>query len=101
MAFDAAEALDRVEEPRLAADGQIEPAVAVGDDIEPRGLLGVDHAGDRVEVLLAEDRLAHGRLERPAVQALREPERPRIRAGDGGRQHQIASDSQHWTSLLS
>src|SRR6266446_729238 len=35
MAFDAAEPLDRIEEPRLAADGEVEPAVAVGDDIGP------------------------------------------------------------------
>src|SRR2546428_8601744 len=73
MTFDAAEPLDRVEEPRLAADGEVEPAVAVGDDVEPRGLLGVDHARDRVEVLLAENRLAHRRLERAPVQALGEP----------------------------
>ena len=54
MAVDAAEPLDRIEEPGLAADGQIEAAVAVGHDIEPGGFLFGDDAGDRVEILLAE-----------------------------------------------
>ena len=95
VALDAAEPLDRIEEPGLAADGQIEPAVAVGHDVEPGGLLRVDHAGDRVQVLLAEERVAQRRLERPPAQALVEPERTRIRAGDRRRQHQIARDFQH------
>src|SRR5207244_11487229 len=98
VALDAAEPLDRIEEPRLAADGQVEPAVAVGHDVEPRGLLRVDHARDRVEVLLAKDRIAERRLERPAAQALVEPERAWIRSGDGRRQHQVARHLQH--SLL-
>ena len=67
MAVDAAQPLDRVEEPRLAADREIEAAVAVGDDVEPGGLLGVDDGGDGVEILLAEQRVAHRRLnERPS-----------------------------------
>src|SRR5262249_59227332 len=81
MAFDAAEPLDRVEEPGLAADRQVEARVAVGDDVEPGRFLGVDDARDRVQVLLAEDRVAERRLERPSAQALGEPERPGIGPG--------------------
>ena len=95
VAVDSAEPLDRVEEPRLAAYGQIEPRVAVGHDVEPGGLLRVDDARDRVQVLLAKDRVAERRFEQPPVQALGEPERPGIGPGDGGRQHQILGDSQH------
>ena len=54
MAVDAAETLDRIEEPGLAAHGQIEAAVAVRHDVEPGGFLLGDDAGDRVEILLAE-----------------------------------------------
>ena len=62
MALDAADALDRIEEPRFAADREIEPAVAVGDDVEARGFLRVDDRGDRVEILFAEQRFAQRRL---------------------------------------
>jgi len=51
MAVDAAQPFDGIEEPRLAAHGEIEAAVAVGHDIEPRGFLLGDDAGDRVEIL--------------------------------------------------
>ena len=71
VALDAAQPLDRIEEPRLAADREVEAAVAVGDDVEPGRLLRVDHRGDGVEVLLAEQRVAHRRLERAAVEVLR------------------------------
>src|SRR5262249_56580935 len=80
MAFDAAEPLDRIEEPGLATDRQVEARVAVGDDVEPGRLLRVDDARDRVQILLAEDRVAERRLERSPAQALGEPEGPRIRA---------------------
>ena len=86
MAVDAAEALDRIEEPRLAADREVEPAVAVGDDVEPGRLLRIDDRGDRIEILLAKQRFAERRLERPAVQAAVEPQRTRIGPGDRGRQ---------------
>src|SRR2546428_10387340 len=95
VAFDAAEALDRIEEPRLAADGQVEPTVTVGHDVEARGLLGVDDARDRVQVLLAKERISERRLERAAAQALVEPKRAGIRPGDGRPQQQIARDTQH------
>ena len=95
MALDAAETLDRIEEPGLAADGQIEAAVAVGHDIEPGGFLLGDDAGDRVEILLAEQRIAERGLERSAVQAAVEPERPRVGAGDGGGQDHVARDGEH------
>ena len=95
VALDAAQPFDGIEEPRLAADGEIEAAVAVGHDIEPGGFLLGDDAGDRVEILLAEQQIAQRRLERPAGQAAVEPERARIGAGDGGRQDHIARDREH------
>ena len=95
MAFDAAETFDGIEEPRLAADGEIEAAVAVGHDIEPGGFLLGDDAGDRIEILFAEQRIAQRRLERPAVEAAVEPERPRVGAGDGGGQDHVARDGEH------
>jgi hypothetical protein len=73
MALDPAEALDRIEEPRLAAHRQVEAAVAVGHDVEPGRFLFGDDAGDRVEVLLAEQRIAQRRPERSPVQAAVEP----------------------------
>src|SRR5439155_14417076 len=69
VTVDAAQPLDRVEEPRLAADDEVEAAVAVCDDVEPGGLLCVDDRRDGVEVLLAKERVAQGRLERAAVAA--------------------------------
>ena len=53
MAGDAAQALYRIEEPALAADREVETAVAVGDDVEASGLLRVDNRSYGVEVLLA------------------------------------------------
>ncbi len=73
MAADAAETLDRVEKPRLAADREIEAAVAVGDDVETGRLLRVDDRGDGVEVLLAKQRVAECGLERAAGKAGIEP----------------------------
>ncbi len=78
VAADAAEAFDWIKEPGLAAHGQIEAAVAVRDDIEPCGFLLGDDAGDRVEILLAEQGIAERGLERPAGQAAVEPMRPRV-----------------------
>ena len=63
MACDAAETLDRIEEPRFAADREIEAAVAVGHDVEPGGFLFSDDARDRIEVLLAEQGVAERGLE--------------------------------------
>ena len=95
VATDAAETLDGIKEPGLAAHGQIEAAVAVGHDIEPCRLLLGDDAGDRVEILLAEQGLAERGLERSAGQAAIEPKRSRIGAGDGGGQNHIARDGEH------
>src|SRR5215470_13675364 len=95
VAAETAEALDGVEEPGLAADGQVEAAVAVGHDVEPRGLLGIDDRSHGVLILLAEHRVAQRRLERAAGEVLVVPERARIRAGDGGGQLHVARDSQH------
>ena len=63
VALDAAQPLDRIEEPRLAADREIEAAVAVGDDVEPGGLLRIDDRRDGVEILLAEQGVAERRLD--------------------------------------
>src|SRR5215475_10532727 len=54
VAVHTAKPLDRVEKPGFAADREIKAAVAVGDDVETRGLLRVDDRGDGVEILLAE-----------------------------------------------
>ena len=74
MAAHPAETFDRIEEPRFAADSEVEAAVAVGDDVEPRRLLRIDDRGDRVEILLAEQRIAERRLERPPAEARVEPQ---------------------------
>ncbi len=95
MAADATEAFDGIEEPRLAAHGEVETAVAVRDDIEPRGFLFGDDAGDRVEILFAEQGIAERGLEGTAGEAAVKPERPRIGAGNGGGQNHIARDSEH------
>ena len=73
VAADAAEPLDRVEEPRLTADNEVEAAVAVGHDFEAGGLLGVDDRRDGVEVLLTKQRVAERRFERPPIKAPVEP----------------------------
>ncbi len=95
MAVHAAEAFDRVEEPGFAAYGEVKAAVAVGHDVQARCLLRVDDGGNGVEVLLAEQRLAQRRFERPPAQAHVEPQRARIGAGDRGWQYQITGCFQH------
>ena len=95
MAVDPAQALDRIEKPRLAADIEIEAAVAIGHDVEPGGFLRVDHRGDRIEILLAEHRVAHRRLERAAVEVLVVPQRSRIGPGDRGRHDHVAGGFEH------
>ncbi|PYQ00951.1 MAG: hypothetical protein DMF83_26865 [Acidobacteria bacterium] len=99
VAGDAAQPLDDVEEPRLAADGEVEARVAVGDDVEPRHLLLADETRHRVEVLLAEARVTERVLEAAPAQFLDEPLRPRIGAGDRRRQHEVAGGAQHGTTL--
>jgi len=100
MARDAAEPLDRIEEPRLAADREIEAAVAVRHDVEPGGFLFGDNAGNRVEVLLAEQRVAKRGSKRAAVEAAVEPQRAWVRARDGGRHDHVARDGEHGASLM-
>jgi len=99
--MNAAEPLDRIEEPRLAADGEVEAAVAIGDDVEPGSLLRIDDRRDRVEILLAKQRVSERRLERPAGKARVEPQRARIRPGDRGRQDHVTGGLQHRSLLLS
>jgi hypothetical protein len=92
VALDAAEPLDRIEEPRLATDGEIEPAVPVRHDVEPGGFLRVDDRGHRVHVLLAEHRVAERGLERLTAQAHLVPQGPRARPRDRRRQLLTARD---------
>src|SRR5206468_4837696 len=70
VARDAEEPLDRVEEPGLAAHREVEPRVAVGDDVEAGLLLLPDDAAHGVQVLLAEARVAERLLEGPTPQHL-------------------------------
>ena len=78
MAVDATQSLDWVEEPGFTADGEVETGVAIGDDVQTRRLLRVDHGGDGVDVLFAKQRVAHRGLERFSTQADVVPERPGI-----------------------
>ena len=95
VAADAAEALDGIKKPGLAAHGEIEATVAVGHDVEACGFLLGDDAGNGVQILFAEQGIAERRLEGAAGQAPVKPKRPRVGAGDGGGQHHIARDRQH------
>src|SRR5262245_64020046 len=95
MTANSAKTLDGIEKPGLAADGQVEATVTVGDNIKPcRFLLG-DDAGDGVEILLAKKRVPQGGLEGPAGKAAVEPERTRVGDGDGGGQGHVARDSEN------
>ena|SRR5271155_3175128 len=58
VAMNAAQSLDRIEEPRLAADREIEATIAIGQNVEPGGLLRVNDRRDGVEILFAEQRVA-------------------------------------------
>ena len=62
VALNAAQSLDRIEKPRLAADREVEAAIAVGHDVEAAGFLRIDDRRDCVEVLLAEQGVAERRL---------------------------------------
>ena len=95
VAGDAAQPLDRVVEPRLAAHGEVEARVAVGEDVEPRALLLRQEAGHRVEILLAKAGMTQRVLEGAAVQLLGEPGGARIGAGDGGGQDLVAGRIEH------
>ncbi len=92
---DAAQALDHVVEPRLAAHREIEARVAVGDQVEASQLLLAHQARHRVQVLLTEARIAQCVLEGPTAQLLGEPVRARVGAGDGGGQDQVAGGVEH------
>src|SRR5215831_10383891 len=95
MAGETAQPLDRIEEPRLAAHGEVEATIAVGHDVETRCLLGIDDAGDGVHVLLAKQRITQRRFEGAAAQVFGEPEGPGIGPGDGRRHHEVVGDFQH------
>ena len=93
-------ALQRVVVPRAAGEVLVEVVVAVREDVEPGALLVGDHGGVRVEELLAEADVEQRRVERPAPQAAVVPARPRPRAGDGRREHQVLGGREHRVRLL-
>src|SRR5262249_33972676 len=95
VAGDATQPLERIEEPRAAADGEIEARVAVADDVEPGPLLLAHQTRRRVEVLLAERRVAQRVLEAAAAQSFGEPGGTRIGAGDRRRQNEITRGIEH------
>src|SRR5262245_25034109 len=95
MAAHATQTLDRIEEPGLAAHGEIEATITVRHDVEPCCLLFGDDAGDRVKVLLAEQRIAERRLEGAARQAAVKPNGARVGTCNGGGQDCVAGDSVH------
>src|SRR5580704_4122672 len=101
MTLNAAQPLDRVEEPRLAADREVEAAVAVGDNVESRRLLRIDDRRDGVEILLAKQRVAERRFERAAAEVRVVPQGPRIRSGDRGRQYHVSGGLQHCRTSFS
>ena len=74
---------------------RIEMRVTVGDDIEARHFLLVQINRDRVDILFAE-LVVHHRVKKAArAKILGVPARPRQRAGDGGRQHEIFGGAKH------
>src|SRR5262245_17548251 len=95
VAADAAETLDWIKEPRFATHGQIEAAIAVRDNIEPRRFLFGDDAGNGVEILFAKQRIDERGLERTTGQAAVKPKRSRVGASDGRGQNHVTGDSEH------
>ena len=85
----------RIIGPALAADIGVEMRVAVGDNIEAGHFLLVEIHGDCIDILLAE-LVVHHRVEEAArAEILRVPARPRQRAGDRGRQHDVFGSAKH------
>src|ERR1700676_2479139 len=95
VAVDTTQSFDRIEEPGFTADGEVETAISIGDDVQARCFLRVDYGRDRVDILFAKQRIAHRGFERPAIQADIVPKRSRIRTGDRRRHHHIAGYAQH------
>ena len=96
---EAAHVARRVIGPALAADVGIEMRVAVGDDVEAGQFLLVQIDRDGVDILLAEMVVHHGVEEGAAGEVFGVPARPRQRAGDGGRQHDVFGGAVHGRRL--
>ena len=96
---EAAHVVRRIRGPALAADVVIEVRVAVGDDIEAGHLLIAQIAGHRVFVLLAESPADHRFEKMPGAEILRVPARPRQRAGNRRRQHDVLGATVHGERL--
>src|SRR6202142_3750739 len=92
---EAAHVAGRIVGPALAADVRVKMRVAVGDDVEAGHFLLVQIDADGVDILLTELVVHHGVEETARPEILRVPARPRQRAGDGGRQHEILGSAQH------
>ena len=97
--FDAAQPLEWVEDPGLAPNGEVEAGITIGQNVEPGHRLLREDAGDSVEVLLTEERVAHGDLEGAGLQILRVPVGLRVRTGDGRREHEVLRDGEHGGNL--
>jgi hypothetical protein len=94
-AGDPAEALDRVEDPRAAAEVGVEVEVAVRHDVETRSLLVADDGGDGVRELLAVPDVGETRRERPAVQTERVPAGTRPGSGNRRREDDVRGRREH------
>src|SRR5664279_6408698 len=96
--IEAGHVVGRIGGPALAADVVIEPAVAVGDDVETGEFLVAQIASQRIFVLLAKAPRHHRLEEMPRAEIFRVPARPWQRAGDGGRQNDVLGGAVHCNS---
>src|SRR5208282_832710 len=99
IALKAAHMMRRIAGPALPADIVVETAVAVGADIKPGDFLIAQIARQRVDILLAVATIDHRVEEDTSAKILGIPARPRQRAGDRGRQHDVLGCPIHLESL--
>src|SRR6185295_16934709 len=85
--FKTGHVVRRIAGPALAADVLIEPAIAVGDDVEAGNFLLGQVYRKRIDVLFAESRGDHGIEEGPDSQILRIPTRTGQGSDHGRRQY--------------
>ena len=89
IALETGPALQRIMVPAAAAKILVAMKVTVGEDVEPGALLVADDDRQRILKLFPEPDVQHARIERFGPHADVEPPRPRPRARDGRRQHEI------------
>jgi hypothetical protein len=92
---EAAHVARRIVRPTLAADVGIEMGITVGDDVEPGELLFVQIDRNRIDILFAELVVDHRVEKTSRAEILRVPARPRQRAGNRGRQHDVFGGAKH------